>query len=130
MLSKSNFQFVKPMKNTFNLLQVKKMICKNLIVPWKGLNIPPQEIKAQAKTIKKKIIDSISQKGSKKIVLTTVCIKGVLNIINGLERSAAIAMISYKEIQKLDMSEINIVIIQYPKMSQTNIKNLILFNEK
>lgn len=130
MLSKSKLQALKPTKNTFNLMQVKKMIGKKLIVPWKGLNIPPQELKDKAKKIKKKIIDSVSQKGTKKLVLTTVCINGVLNIINGLERSNAISMISYKEIQKLNMSDIKVVIVQYPKLSQTNIKNLILLNGK
>lgn len=130
MLSKSKPQAVKPIKNTFTILQVKKMIGKKLIVPWQGLNIPPQELKENAKKVVKKIIESSSQKGSKKLVLTTVCINGILNVICGLERSTAISMISYKEIEKLNTSEIRVVIIQHPKMSQTGIKNLILLNSK
>jgi hypothetical protein len=130
MLSKSKQQAVKPVKNTFTIIQVKKMIGKKLIVPWKGLNIPPQELKENAKKVAKKIVESSAQKGSKKLVLTTVCINGILNVICGLERSTAISMISYKEIDKLNTSEIRIIIIQYPKMSQANIKNLIILNSK
>jgi len=128
MLSKSKLAALKPVKNTFTLIQIKKMIGKKLIVPWKGLNTPPQEVKDNAKKVKKKIIESLSQKGSKKIMLTTVCINGVLNIISGMERSMAISMISYKEISKHNMSDIRVVIVQYAKMSQANIKNLILIH--
>lgn len=126
MLSKSKIAALRPVKNTFTLIQIKKMIGKKLIVPWKGLNTPPQEVKDDAKKIKKKVVESVSQKGSKKIMLTTVCIKGVLNIINGIERSLAISMISYKEIQKYNMSDIKVVIVQYPTMSQANIKKLLI----
>jgi hypothetical protein len=131
MLSKSKPQAVKPVKNTFTIIQVKKMIGKKLIVPWKGLNIPPQELKENAKKVIKKIIESSHQKGTKKLVLTTVCINGILNIIGGLERYTAISMISYKEIEKLDtLGEICVIIIQHPKISQANIKNLIILNSK
>jgi hypothetical protein len=130
MLSKSKLHAVKPVKNTFTIIQVKKMIGKRLIVPWKGLNIPPQELKENAKKIVKKIVDSTFDKGSKKLVLTTICINGILNVICGLERSTAISMISYKEIEKLNTSEILVVIIQHPKMSQANIKKIIMLNSK
>jgi hypothetical protein len=129
MLTKGKQQALKPIKNTFTIIQVKKMIGKKLIVPWKGLNTPPQELKENAKKVAKKIIESSSQ-GAKKLVITTVCINGILNVICGLERSTAISMISYKEIEKLNTSEICIIIIQHPNMSQANIKNLILMSNK
>jgi hypothetical protein len=130
MLSKSKLQAIKPVKNIFNLYQIKKMIGKKLIIPWKGLNTSPQELKDSSKKIKKKILDSVSQKGSKKLVITTVCLSGILHIINGLDRSTAISMISYKEIEKLSGDDIKVVVIQYSKMSQASIKNLILLTGK
>ena len=127
MLSASKLPAVKPIKNVFTFLQIKKMIGKKLIIPWKGLTISPQELKDNAKKMKKKIMESALQTGgNKKIVLTTVCINGVLNIVNGIDRSTAISMISYKEMQKLDMSDIKIIVVQYPQMSQAGIKNIIL----
>lgn len=130
MLSRSKLQAIKPVKNTFTLIQIKKMIGKKLIVPWKGLTVSPAELKEEAKKAKQKIMDSSDKKTSKKIVITTVCINGVLNIIGGLERSMAISMISYKEITKNNLSDIRVVISQYSKMSQANIKNLILLSGK
>jgi hypothetical protein len=125
MLSRSKLQAIKPVKNMFNLLQIKKMLGKKLIITWKGLNIHAHELKEESKKMKKKIME-FGSKNAKKIVITTVCLNGVLNIISGVGRAGAITMISYKEIQKLNLTDIKVVIIQYPKMSQTNIKNLIL----
>ena len=125
MISKNN-QNIKPVKNIFNLIQVKKMIGKKLIIPWKGINKPPQEINYNARKVKKKILESAKNEKFKKIILSAICLNGVLNIINGLDRCMALSMISYKEIQKNNMENMNVIILQYPKMSQKNIKNIIM----
>ena len=132
MISKQNMSaksksVVKPVKNTFTLIQIKKMMGKKLIVPWKGLNTSPASLKDESKKFKKKITDSVKDPtGAKKIVITTVCINGVMNVISGLDRAVAISLFSYKELEKNSISDIKVVISQYPRMSQADIKNLIL----
>jgi hypothetical protein len=115
----------KPMRNAFTLIQIKKMLGKKLIIPWKGLNVPPAELKEEAKKTKKKIIDS-HKDPTKKIIITTVCINGVLNIIGGLDRAAAISLFSYKDLENAELAETRVIISQYPRMAQADIKNLIL----
>ena len=121
---------VKPVRNTFTLIQIKKMLGKKLIIPWKGLNSSPAELKEEAKKSKKKIIESLKDgdkaQSSKKLVITTICINGVMNIIGGLDRAVAISLFSYKELEKNSISDIKVVISQYPRMPQVDIKNLIL----
>ena len=116
---------IKPVKNIFILLQVKKMICKRLIIQWDGLNVPPHEIKMKTNNIKTMMLKSSSKKGIKKLIMTAVCINGILNIIGSLESLMAIVSLSYKEIQKTGISDMKIVIIQYPKLSRRDIKKLI-----
>ena len=117
----------KPVKNTFNIIQIKKMLGKKLIVPWKGLNNSPVALKEESRKFKKKILDSVKDPhGVKKIVITTVCLGGVMNVVSGLERAVAISMFSYKDLEDDIISDIKVVVSQYPRMSQADIKNLIL----
>jgi hypothetical protein len=120
---------VKFIKNTFSIIQVKKMLGKKLIILWKGIPVASSVVKENAKKIKDSIISSNNEK-QKNIVLSCVCLNGVLNIINGSDRILAISNISYDEIKKKNISDLNITILQYPKMSQLDIKKFVSSNFK
>ena len=47
----------KSVKNTFSLIQIKKLIGKKLILPWKGIIIT-DEIKQKSKQMKGKLLES------------------------------------------------------------------------
>lgn len=116
---------IQPIKNNFSMYQIKKMIGKKLLLPWVGLNINIQ-IKNSSKVIKSKILENMSTNSVKNLILTTVENQGILYVIKNLETYLAINSVSYKEMESMQLSEnINIIIIQYPKLSKSDIKLLI-----
>lgn len=96
----------KCVKNTFELIQFKKMIGKGLITVYKGAVAIPEE------GIKEKILSGTY----KSIAMTGFVSGGIVYIFNGVERLLALHSISYAEIKKNDI-EIDIIINQYSKLS-------------
>lgn len=96
----------KCVKNTFELVQFKKMIGKGLVVPYKGANQPIDE------KIKDKILSGLV----KTIGMSGFVSSGIIYIFQGLDRLHSIHSISYAEIKKANL-EIDICIAQYSKMT-------------
>jgi len=108
-----------PVRNTYNLLQVKKLIGKKLLIPWKNVSIL-NETKHNAKKVKKTLMTS----RGKKLVIITSCINGVLNVIEGVEKYLAITMLSYSDIKKYKLEDLEIIVIQYPHMKINDIRKM------
>lgn len=98
------------------------MIGKKLISAWKGVLHDPKQLKVEAKKIKTKLLES---KGQKRLVITAICINGVIMVIKGYDKICAIAATSYKDIDKNNLADTKVLVVQYPKMSQNNIKLLL-----
>jgi hypothetical protein len=107
-------------KNNFTIYQIKKMIGKKLIIPWPGSVITIQE-KNLSRNTKNKILDAV---GKKNLVITTFCSHGVLYVIRNMDIYLALNLISYKELEGMN-NEINVTIIQYPKLSKSEIKSIL-----
>jgi hypothetical protein len=100
----------KCVRNTFELVQFKKMIGKGLVTAYKGaVALPDQNIK-----------DKILTGNIKSIAVTGFVSSGVIYIFNGVERLLAIHSISYAEIKKYNL-EIDIVLNQYSKLESKDI---------
>ena len=111
----------KPIKNTFTLYQVKKMIGKKLIMPWNNITISIQD-KNSSKFIKSKVLETSTKKN---IILTTMCVQGILYVIKNIDMYLAIHSISYKELEDFNCNDISVIVIQYSKMNKTEVLNLI-----
>lgn len=96
----------KPITNTFELTQVKKMIGKGLIIPYKGADL------ALNQELKNKILS----KAIKSIAITGFLSGGIIYIFEGVDRLTALNAVSYAEIKKTEL-EIDIYINQYSSLS-------------
>ena len=114
---------VKVIKNTFSVIQIKKLIGKKLIVVWKGIIIT-NEIKEKAKKTKEKLLESFKKK--KVVSITAMCISGILHVIYGIDILLAIMNISYTDIKKYNIGVCYIEIIQYPKLPKDDIQSLMI----
>lgn len=100
----------KSVQNVFDLIQLKKMIGKNLVIAFKGaerLN-DVQLTETNILALKNKILTN----NVKVISLTGFLSVGVLNIFEGVDRLLAINAITYADIKKTNL-DIDIVITQY-----------------
>jgi hypothetical protein len=113
----------KSVKNTFSFVQIKKLVGKKLIIPWKDIIIS-DDIKQEAKKIKEKIIESAKLGKQKNIILSAMIINGILHIIFGIDILLAIMDVSYTEIKKYNIV-LNIEVIQYPKIPKLEIQKLL-----
>jgi hypothetical protein len=113
----------KSVTNTFSFVQIKKLIGKKLIIPWKGIIIS-DDIKQKSKKIKEKIIENAKVCRQKNITLSSMLINGILHVIFGIDVLLAIMSISYTEIKKYNI-ESNIDVIQYPKIHKLDIHKLL-----
>ena len=95
----------KSVKNTFSLIQIKKLIGKKLILPWKGIIIT-DEIKQKSKQTKEKLLESF--KSGKKISISVMCVSGILHVIFGVDILLAIMSIPYTDIKKNNIGLYNI----------------------
>ncbi len=118
MSTKHNF-----IKNNFNLYQIKRLIGKKLLIVSSLIPITIQ-MKNSSKIIKSKILD-VSGNSIKNLIITTTCSNGILYVIKNVENFLAISSISYKEIDSLQNTNINVVIVQYQKLSKKEIKDII-----
>ena len=108
-------------KNNFTMYQMKKMIGKKLILLWSGIDITIQD-KNSARLTKTKILETTTKKN---LVITTFCNQGVLYVIRNIDIFLALSTISYKELEISKCNDVNVIIIQYPKLSKSEIKELI-----
>lgn len=112
----------KSTKNTFDIVQFKKMIGKGLITVWNGLVIDKKAISEDIKKVKEKILS----KSIKSIAMTGYTNNGVLYIFSGIDRLLGINGVSYSDLKKAQLdSEIEIIINQYPKLTKEEILSLI-----
>ena len=102
-----------PVKNTFDLVQFKKMIGKGLILPYKNIAKFDEKIK-----------DKLLSKSVRMLYMTGFVSSGILYIFDGIDRLLAIAAISYAEIKKNEL-DFDIIIYQYPKLSSEEIASLV-----
>ncbi len=103
----------KCVKNTFDMVQFKKMIGKGLVTMYKGAVYP------QVNDIKDKILSG----NIKSIAMTGFVSSGVIYVFNGIERLIAIHAISYADIKKHEL-EIEIIINQYSKLTPQDITDM------
>lgn len=114
-------------KNTYDMIHIKKLIGKKIIILSKII-IVNDNIKKNTKIMKEYILnkDNYCSKKPKQIIMHAILSNGILNIIGGVSFYLAINTISYKDIeQHPHLNNIDIKIIQYPKITQTNIKKII-----
>ena len=113
-------------KNNFTICQIKKMIGKKLL-SISPLIISNIQDKNSSKNIKVKILEGLTDKSksAKNLIITTVCTNGILYVIKNIDIFLAINSISYKELETFKNNDINVVMLQYPQMSKSEIKELI-----
>jgi hypothetical protein len=111
----------KKRKNSFTLVQFKKMMGKNLIGVYSGIVMDKKVISVEVKKIKETIVNgSIKQIG----MVGYVNDSGILYIFNGVEKLFVIASLSYSDIKKYKL-DIEICVVQYPKLDKATIEKLL-----
>jgi hypothetical protein len=121
----------KSVKNIYDLYQVKKMIGKQLVVPYTnvgttGLN--KKLAQEESKKIKDNIMSMSKSKTTRVANLSLIGFvsSGVIYVISGLERYFAINSITYNEIKTSRYLEsIEVHITQYPKLSKAELAALL-----
>jgi hypothetical protein len=103
----------KCVRNTFDIVQFKKMIGKGLIATYKG----------STQNDETNIKDKILSGNIKSIAMTGFVSSGIIYIFNGVERLIALHSISYADIKKHDL-DIDIIITQYSKLTPQDISEL------
>lgn len=100
---------IKPVRNTYTLIQIKRMMGKKFILPWDGLPHSRKSLSVKSKKIK----DEILSTNDKIVSLVVMNIQGYLKIISGLDVFYAIDMITYNEIKKHDKSGFIVNVVSY-----------------
>ena len=113
----------KAIKNTFSLIQVKRMIGKKLLLLHKTISVT-DELKNKSKLLKEKLIESF--KKNKTCCISAMCSNGILQVIHGAEALITIMSISYTDIKAHNISECPIEIIQYPKLTKGELDQIFL----
>ena len=125
------YKSCKPIKNTLKLLMIKKMICKNLIIIYKfspTIFYNNIKINDEIKNIKKSILEN----KIKIPLLLTISINGVFNIIQEehIKFLLALKNISYKEIKKFNLENINIQLLTFPYLNKKEIFNSFIYSKR
>jgi len=114
----------KATKNTFDLLTLKKMLAKNMIVPCKYAQ-PKDYSSTESKNYIRKIKESILKKKWKIPTIISVSIGGIYHITkpDHIKNILAIKSISKKQILErgLDPTVFKVVIITYPYISKQEV---------
>lgn len=107
-------------KNSFSLVQFKKMMGKHLVGVYSGVIVDKKQISLQVKTMKETILNQ-----SIKQISLVGCVNdsGILYIFNGVEKLFLIAGLSYSEIKKYKL-DIEVCVIQYNKLDKATIEKL------
>lgn len=113
------FKSCKPIKNIFELLMLKKMMCKNMVVIYK-YTPADKYIGINSKYNIKQIKEDITNKKFKIPPIVTILINGVFNVISPEHAKIVLAIkgISYKDIIKSDIGRMNISLLIYPYISK------------
>ena len=109
----------KAVKNTFDIVQFKKMIGKGMVKPWSGATdykTAPEDIK--------KIKDKIIEGQVHTLGMIGYTNNGVLYIVSGSDRLAVVNSISYQELKKLGLA-VDCCIIQYAKLTKEEIQQIV-----
>ena len=104
----------KCVKNTYDLIQFKKMIGKGLILPYKATNF--QITQDMLLSIKEKIISG----SVKTIGMSGFVSSGIVYVFDGIHRLIAVNSISYADIKKAKL-EIEVFLNQYSNMTQLDL---------
>lgn len=104
----------KCVKNTYDLIQFKKMIGKGLILPYKATNF--QITQDMLLSIKEKIISG----SVKTIGMSGFVSSGIVYVFDGIDRLIAVNSISYADIKKAKL-EIEVFLNQYSNMTQLDL---------
>lgn len=107
----------KPVKNFFDIIQVKKMIGKGLICQYKALVYDKKKMAGNVEKMKKQLLEG----KVRSISLCGFVSGGVIYIINNIERLFVIQFASYLELKEKKLENIEICIIQYPKLTKEEI---------
>lgn len=111
----------KAIKNTFDLVQFKKMLGKGMIKMYTGIIIDKKYgTGEEAKKIKEKVLDG----SIKSIGMTGYINNGIIYIFIGLERLLVINNISYSELKKAQV-EVEVNVLQYGKLTKEEINQLL-----
>lgn len=123
-MSSKNTKTIKPqsprakkkkcVKNTYDLVQFKKMIGKDLVIPYKTANF--QIDPAVQAAIKEKIISG----SIKTIGMSGFVSSGIVHVFDGIDRLIAVHSVSYAEIKKAKL-EIEVFVNQYFNMTQLDL---------
>lgn len=110
----------KIIKNTFDLIQFKKMLGKGVVKIHTGVVIDKKATAEEVKKIKDRVLDgSIKQIGMSGYVNGGICY-----VFNGVDRLLVINSISYQELKK-NNPDVEVVINQYGKLTKEEIAALI-----
>lgn len=120
------FKSCKPIKNIFELLMLKKMMCKNMVVVYK-YTPANKYMGIDSKYSIKQIKEEIVNKKFKFPPIAAVLINGVFNVMNPNHVKIILAVkgISYKDIIKHDLGSINISLLIYPYISKDETTKMI-----
>ena len=115
----TSYKSCKPIKNIFELIMIKKLISKNVIVPCKYSHAKyysSNEAKENIKQIKNNII----KKRIKIPPIIVVQIRGIFHVTNPMhiKMIMAIKIISYKDIEKNKIERFNVTFLMYPYISK------------
>ena len=130
----------KPIKNTLKLLTIKKMICKNMIIIYKYSPpiIKKEKNSSTAQCVSRCVNDKQNIEKIKREILEskiiiplllTISINGIFNIIQEehIKFILAIKNISYKEIRKFHIENINIQLLTFPYINRKEIFNSFIY---
>jgi hypothetical protein len=111
----------KPVKNTFDIVQFKKLLGKGMIKIYTGVIVDKKfATSEESKKIKEKVLDG----SIKSIGMTGYINEGIIYIFIGVERLLVISGISYLELKKAHV-EAEVSILQYGKLTKEEINSLI-----
>ena len=110
----------KPVRNFFDILQVKKMIGKGLLCNYKGVVYDKKKMGVSIEKLRKQLLEG----RVKSISLCGFVSNGVVHVITGIDRLFAIQFTSYADIKNKNLEAIEICIIQYAKLNKEEIYEL------
>lgn len=114
--SNSKKEKKKPCRNTYDVIQFKKLIGKSMIKQWTGSVVNKKTMADDCQKIRDKILSNTT----KSLSMTGYVNNGIIYIFTGVDKLSAINSISYSDIKNLSI-ELEISISQYPFMTNDEI---------
>jgi hypothetical protein len=106
-------------KNTFDIIQFKKLLGKGVIKVWGDAIMDKKAMLVNIKKFKEKILS----RSVKSVGLTGYVNNGIVFIFNGIDRMLAIGSTPYSDLKKNNI-DIDVIITQYTKLSRAEINIL------